>query len=127
MFGSRVKAVSTIQYRLSSRPVGPMVVWYCGGSDWSSTLECSHVSLKDTFSLNQHAQKVGRIGRCHTQALSESEKCPALESSFLQCHDICPLHIIIHEELAPSLRSLHLAFRQGQSINLTHYGECQLV
>ena len=105
--------------RLSSGLMTLMGGWYCGGSDWS-TLECSHVSLKDSFSLNQHAQKVGRIGRCHTQALSESETCPILESSFLQCHDICPLHIIIHEELAPSLRCLHLAFRQGQSINLTH-------
>ena len=50
--------------RLSSGLVTLMGVWYCGGSDWSSTLECSHVSLKDSFSLNQHAQKVGRIGRC---------------------------------------------------------------
>ena len=113
--------------RLSSGLMTLMGGWYCGGSDWSSTLECSHVSLTDSFSLNQHAQKVGRIGRCHTQALSESETCPILESSFLQCHDICPLHIIIREDLAPSLRCLHLAFRQGQSINLTHYGECQLV
>lgn len=46
--GSTAKAVSMSYGRLSSRQVASMGVWICGRSDWSLTLECSQLSLKDS-------------------------------------------------------------------------------
>ena len=62
MSDSRAKVVSFSYSWLSSRPVAPTGIRICGRSDWSLTLEGSHVSLKDFLSLNQHAQKVAEFG-----------------------------------------------------------------
>ena len=62
MSGSRAKRVLKMHYKLSSRPVAPMVVWIPGRSDRWLTLECFRVSLKDFFILIKHAHKVAVFG-----------------------------------------------------------------
>lgn len=102
MSDSRAKVVLIYYGRLSSRPVAPTVIRICGRSDWSLTLEGSHVLLKDFFSLIQHAQKVAEFGDVIPKRFSgQKHPQPGVLVSLVSQHIPTPYHCSCRARIEP--------------------------